>query len=294
MGYLKDNMIEEMKLRDYSDASIKLYIRAMERFVGYFGRSPLSISQTEVRDYFVHLADERVSAILRKICYCSLKFFYRIHGQPHYLDFLPMPKSPRSIPEVLDEAEIQAILSYCRTLRHKFFFTLIYSSGLRISEALNLRVSDIDTTRMTIRVREAKNMKGRYTVLSDKAAKMLKSYVNRYRPESLLFFSKRDKSRRMPKRHTQQIFHNLVRQAGITKKVRVHTLRHSFATHLLERNTNLFYIMQLLGHASISSTLIYLHMRSPASMNIKSPLDLSDISLDEFRPLPRQPELCIA
>jgi site-specific recombinase XerD len=98
----------------------------------------------------------------------------------------------------------------------------------------------------------------------------------------------------MPKRHTQQIFHNLVRQAGITKKVRVHTLRHSFATHLLERNTNLFYIMQLLGHASISSTLIYLHMRSPASMNIKSPLDLSDISLDEFRPLPRQPELCIA
>jgi site-specific recombinase XerD len=291
MGYLKDHMIEEMKLRGYSDATIKLYIRAMERFARHFGRSPLSITQAEVRDYFVHLANEAVSPMLRKICYCALKFFFGIHGQPRYLDFLPMPKVPRGIPEVLDEAEIQAILSRCRTLRHKLFFTLIYSSGLRISEALNLRVSDIDTARKTVRVRGAKTMKDRYTVLSEKAAEMLKSYASRYRPETLLFFTKRDKSRRMPKRHCQQVFHDLVRQAGIVKKVRVHTLRHSFATHLLERDTSIFYIMQLLGHASITSTLIYLHMQKPESMNLRSPLDLSDISLDISEPRRSQPEL---
>jgi integrase/recombinase XerD len=145
-----------------------------------------------------------------------------------------------------------------------------------------------------VHVRGGKNMKDRYTVLSEKAAGMLKSYINRYRPESFLFFTKRDKTRRMPKRYCQKIFHDLVSQAGISKKVRVHTLRHSFATHLLEHDTNIFYVMQLLGHSSINSTLIYLHMRSPVSMCVKSPLDLSGICFDEFRPLPRQPELCSA
>jgi integrase/recombinase XerD len=291
MGYLKDHMIEEMKLHGYSDATIKMYTRSMTELARFCGKTPLRITQAEIRDFFVHLIDQSASATKRKICYYAIKFFYKIHGQPHYIDFLPPPKVPSRIPEVLDESEIQAILSLCRTLRYKLFYTLIYSAGLRLSEAINIKVSDIDMERRTIHVRESKNRKSRYTVLSAKALVMLKFYLNRYKPESILFYSRRGKTCKMQKRHCQQVFHDLVLQARITKKAHVHTLRHSFATHLLEHDTSIFYIMQLLGHASITSTLIYLHMQKPESMNIKSPLDLSGISLDSFKPYEGQPEL---
>jgi integrase/recombinase XerD len=174
------------------------------------------------------------------------------------------------------------------------FFTLIYSSGLRISEALNLKVSDIDFLRKTIHIRSSKNMKDRYTILSTKASEMLNFYLNRYKPESLLFFVLSDKSRKMQKRYCQNIFHNLVKEAHISKNVHVHTLRHSFATHLLEHDTNIFYIMKLLGHSSIKTTIIYLHMQRLDKMNIKSPLDLSDITLNDFQSSKLQPVLCIA
>jgi site-specific recombinase XerD len=294
MGYLKDNMIEEMKLRGYSDTTIKMYTQCVDALARRFMKSPLLITQAEIRDYFLRLIEESASPMRRKTAYFAVKLFYAIHGQPHYIDFLPRPRVPSRIPEVLDESEIQTILSLCRTLRYKLFFTLIYSSGLRISEALNIRLPDIDMTRRTIHVRESKSGKERYTILSSKAIVLLKFYLNRYRPESLLFFTIRDKSRKMPKRHCQQVFHDLVRQACITKKVRVHTLRHSFATHLLEHNTNIFYIMQLLGHASISSTLIYLHMQGPNSLKIQSPLDLSGISLVKLQSCRSQPALCSA
>ena len=186
------------------------------------------------------------------------------------------------IPDVLDESEIETILSYCRTLRYKMFFTLIYSAGLRISEALNLKVSDIDLLRKTIHIHSSKNAKGRYTLLSTKALTLLRFYMNRYKPESYLFFSKNDKTKQMSKRNSQDVFHRLVKEAHITKNAHVHTLRHSFATHLLENKTNLFYIMQLLGHASIKSTVIYLHMQRLDKMDITSPLDSSSISLDKY------------
>ena len=228
------------------------------------------------------------------IAYCAIKVFYRIHGHPHYIDFIPRPKVPYRIPEVLDESEIQAILSICRTLRHKMFFTLIYSSGLRISEALNLKMGDIDILRNVIYVRPSKNMKDRYTVLSAKALSMLKHYIDRFKPESYLFFSLSDKSRRMNKRYAQHVFKNLAEAAKIRKKVHVHTLRHSFATHLLEHQTNIFFIMKLLGHSSIRTTALYLHMQRLDKLNIKSPLDLSDITLDDFETTSPQSSLHIA
>jgi integrase/recombinase XerD len=294
MGYLKDNMIEEMKLRDYSDTTIKMYTHYVEKLARHYMKSPLAISQTEIRDYFVHLRNAATSQTRLHMAYSAIKVFYGIHGQPHYIDFIPHPRVRSSLPEVLDESEIQSILSLCRSLRYKLFFTLIYSSGLRISEALNLKVNDIDVQRRTIHVRESKNMKDRYTILSVKATTLLGYYLNRYKPESLLFFNLRDKSRKMAKRHSQQVFQNLVKEARINKKVHVHTLRHSFATHLLEHDTNIFYIMKLLGHASIKTTVIYLHMQRLDKMDISSPLDLSDITLSDFRPEKPQLALCSA
>jgi integrase/recombinase XerD len=294
MGYLKNHMIEEMKLRNYSDTTIEMYTHCINVLAHHYLKSPLSISQSEIRDFFVFLHNKPSSPTKLHIFYSAIKVFYSIHGQPHYIDFIPSPKVPYRIPEVLDESEIQTILSLCRTLRHKLLFTIIYSAGLRISEALNLKVNDIDEIRKTIHIRSSKNMKDRYTILSLKALTMLKYYLNRYRPESLLFFSLHDKSKKLPKRHCQHVFQELVKEAHILKRVHVHTLRHSFATHLLEHNTNLFYIMNLLGHASIKTTVIYLHMQRLDKMNIQSPLDLSDITLTDFQQNQLQPALCTA
>lgn len=294
MGYLRNHMIEEMELRGYSDTTIKMYTKCLRNLAYHFMKSPLSISQSELRAYFLRLIDQGCSQARLHINYSAIKVFYKIHGQPHYLDFIPRPKRSFRIPEVLDESEIETILSLCRSLRFKMLFTLIYSSGLRISEAINLKVSDIDVNRKTIHVRESKNRKDRYTILSDKALALLRHYENRYKPESFLFTALRDKTRRISKRHCQEVFHRLVQEAHIAKNVHVHTLRHSFATHLLEHDTSLFYIMKLLGHSSIRSTIIYLHMQRLDKLDIVSPLDSSSISLDLFAGDKRQPALCIA
>ena len=294
MGYLKDHMVEEMKLRGYSSTTIKMYTICLRKLAGYYMKSPLTISQSEIRGFFIHLVNRQASQTQMHIHYCAIKLFYRIHGQSNYPDFLPRPKRSYRIPEVLDESEIQTILSLSRSLRYKMLFTLIYSAGLRISEAIDLRVSDIDVLRRTIHVRASKNMKDRYTILSEKALSLLKRYSSRYEPESLLFFSLHDKRRKMSKRYCQQVFHDLVKEARISKKVHVHTLRHSFATHLLEHDTNIFYIMKLLGHSSIRTTMLYLHMRRLDTMNIRSPLDIGSISLEQYACDAMQPFLKIA
>ena len=302
MGYLKDHMIQEMKLLGYSDATIRMYTGSVGELARFCGKSPLDISQAEVRDFFVHLAERGASATKRRISRCAIKSFYKIHGRGDYIDFIPRPRRTFRLPEVLDESEVETILNLCRTLRYKLLFTLIYSSGLRISEALDLRISDIDAARRTIHVRMAKGGKDRYTVLSSKALVLLKFYLNRYRPESLLFFSRDDRARKMQKRHCQQVFHELVLESRIGKRAHIHTLRHSFATHLLEHDTNIFYIMKLLGHASVSTTLVYLHLQRLDGLNIRSPLDLADISLEGYAESRsggrskggQQPELCSA
>jgi integrase/recombinase XerD len=294
MGHLRNHMIEEMKLRCYSDTTITMYTKCMYKLAYFYMKSPLVISQSEIRDFFLYLIDNRASQTTLHIFYCAIKVFYKIHGQPHYLDFMPHPKRSFKIPDVLDQSEIELILSLCRTLRYKTIFALIYSSGLRISEAINLKVSDLDMKRKTIHIRSSKNGKDRFTILGEKASILLSRYFNRYKPNTYLFFSIRDNLRKISKRHLQHIFHTLVEEASITKNAHVHTLRHSFATHLLENNTNLFYIMKLLGHSSVKSTIIYLHMQRLDKMNIVSPLDSSNISIDSFPNMSLQPLLNIA
>jgi integrase/recombinase XerD len=294
MGLLHDNMVLEMKFRGYSDTTIQMYTKCIYDFAHHHRKSPLSISQIEVRDYFYYLVKNSVSSIRLHIIYSAIKVFYKIHGQPHYIDFIPHPRPKYKLPEVLDESEVQSILSLARNLRYKLLYTLIYSSGLRISEALNLKLPDIDYNRKQIHIRSSKNGHDRYSILSEKAIYLLKFYINRYTPMTYLFFVLRDKSRKMPKRQCQQVFKDLVKAANITKNVHVHTLRHSFATHLLEHNTNIFYIMKLLGHSSIQSTMTYLHLQKFDSLDVHSPLDLSSITLSDLGYSAKQPTLCIA
>jgi integrase/recombinase XerD len=280
MGALRDAMINEMKLCGYSEKTRKMYTKHVSRFAAHLGKSPLAASPQEVKDFFLDMVAKDISPSSLHVYYSAIKLFYHFHNRDRYLDRIPAPKVPFKLPAVLDQSEIQSILSRCRTLRHRTIFALIYSSGLRISEAANLACADIDFNRRLIHVRNSKNGKDRYTILGEKSAVLLRKYFNRYKPKSYLFYSPRNPDMPIPIRRIQQIFQELA-AATNRKDAHVHTLRHSFATHLLERDTNLFYIMKLLGHSHIGSTMVYLHMQRLDMLNIVSPLDSSSISVDK-------------
>jgi integrase/recombinase XerD len=279
MGALRDAMMNEMKLHGYSEKTRKMYTKYMARFAEHLGKSPLAASPQEVKAFFLDLAAKDTSPASLHIYYCALKLFYHFHNRDRYLDRIPAPRVPFRLPAVLDQSEIQSILCRCRTLRYRTIFALIYSAGLRVSEAANLACSDIDFNRRLVHVRDSKHGKDRYTILGDKTAALIAKYLNRYRPKKYLFYSLRSVDRPIPIRQIQKTFRELATQAN-RKDAHVHTLRHSFATHLLESDTNLFYIMKLLGHSSIGSTMIYLHMQRLDMLKIVSPLDSSPISVD--------------
>ncbi len=280
MGALRESMIDEMKLRGYSAKTQAMYIKYMARFAAYLGKSPLAASPSEAKAFFLGLIAKGTSPTSLHNYYSAIKLFYRFHDREHFLDRVPAPRIPFKLPAVLDQSEIQSILSHCRTLRYKTIFALIYSAGLRVSEAANLACSDIDFNRRVIHVRDSKNRKDRFTILGSKTADLLERYLNRYKPKNYLFYSQRNIDRPIPIRQIQRTFQMLASEAN-RKDAHVHTLRHSFATHLLEGNTNLFYIMKLLGHSSIGSTMIYLHMQRLDMLSIVSPLDSSSISVDQ-------------
>lgn len=281
MGFLKENMISEMRLRNYSDRTIETYTIAVHKLAQFFNTPPTLLSRTDVKEYLLHLLDSGASPSKRYAAYYGIKLFYDIHHMAYILSDIPAPKRPFVIPPVLDQKEIQEILMNCTTLRYRTIFSIIYSAGLRIGEAMNLKTTDIDFSRRIIIINSSKNNKSRLTILSEKMIALLKKYINRYQPQDYLFFKKHDRAKPLNSSQVRNVFMRIIKQCGLNKKAHVHTLRHSFATHLLENNTNIYYIMKLLGHSSIKSTLIYLHMQRLDFQRIRSPLDTSSISLSK-------------
>jgi integrase/recombinase XerD len=286
MGALRERLISEMKLRGFSQRTIESYTYAVKRFAAYFGKSPLTVDPEECRSYFLALRERGISVSGARIVYAALKVFFSSENRLDILSLVHVPRPRRGLPEVMSKNEIQILFEHCAHKRYKALFSLIYSSGLRISEALALRVEDIDFERRVIRVRSGKGGRDRLTILGEKAIEALRSYMAAYRPVGLAFYSAADPSRPCRTRAVQGFFRSVVTRARLSPRYHVHTLRHSFATHLMEDGVNLFYVMRLLGHSSISSTVVYLHMRSPASLNIRSPIDSPEFDLD--RP-PRAP-----
>ncbi|MCW5896363.1 MAG: tyrosine-type recombinase/integrase [Bacteroidetes bacterium] len=185
---------------------------------------------------------------------------------------LPRPKKERKLPEILNENEVLRILDAVDNLKHKTILMLIYSAGLRVGEVVRIRLSDIDEQRKLIHLHKAKGAKDRYTVLSASVLGTLAEYLQEYRPREFLFEGQ-DGRRHISERTVQYIFQDAVEAAGILKPVSVHSLRHSFATHLLEGGTDLRYIQKLLGHSSSKTTEIYTHVSKKSIEKIVSPLD---------------------
>jgi len=240
----------------------------------YFKRRQLNeIRDEEIRDYLLYLNTKRkVSDSYLNQAINSIKFYYeKVLRRPTKEYYLQRPRTSKKLPEVMSMEEVSSILRSVDNIKHRCILYLIYSGGLRLGEVTNLKVTDIDPGRMMIKIRQGKGKKDRYTLLSDKALELLRQYLQEYTPSDWLFQGK--EGGKYSDRSVQEIFHKAVRKAGIKKLVTVHTLRHSFATHLLEQGTDIRYIQELLGHGNIKTTLIYSHITRKGISGIKSPLD---------------------
>lgn len=272
---LFETVRSEMLLRNYSRTTIKTYLSCIRSLVAYFRpHHPRELSNEDLRNYLTHLITVkqfRASSINQAIN--ALRFLYvELYHRPMEVSDLPRPKRERRLPEVLSEEEVRRIFDSVENLKHKTILMLTYSAGLRVGEVVRLRLSDLDEERKLIHLHKAKGAKDRYTVLSPAFLSILAEYLQEYRPKEFLFEG-HDRRRHYSERSVQHIFERAVAKAGIAKKVSVHTLRHSFATHLLEAGTDLRYIQELLGHSSSKTTEIYTHVSKRSIEKIVSPLD---------------------
>jgi len=239
-------------------------------------------STNDIRAYLLDLIEsKRVSRAYHDQAVSALKFLYeQVLKKPAVTDGIPRPRKERKLPVVLSQEEIAKLLSTVENLKHKVLLMLIYSAGLRVSEVVRLRVSDIDGQRRLIRVRGGKGRKDRYTLLSEMVLKLLREYWKAYRPKDWLFPGQKEGSH-LTTRTVEKILERARQRASIGKHCTVHTLRHSFATHLLEDGTDLRYIQELLGHKSSKTTEIYTHVSRKDLARIVSPLDRLADSIPE-------------
>ncbi|MCC5912500.1 MAG: site-specific integrase [Clostridiaceae bacterium] len=254
--------------------TVKNYIEHVSRFSKHFDQSPELLGEDDIREYLYYcITEKKLSEGSVNAIYSGLKFFYtKTLSRGWDLDKLSPMKEPKKLPVVLSQSEVKAILEATTNLQHKAILMTIYSAGLRVKEASNLKISDIASKNMQIIIHSGKRKKDRNTLLSQTNLDILREYWQAYHPKPFLFPGA-DKNGSISVRTIQRVFQNSKEKAGIKKAATVHTLRHSFATHLLEAGTDLFHIQRLLGHSSISTTTIYLHLRRMDLLNVVSPLD---------------------
>jgi integrase/recombinase XerD len=275
MTTLRQRMIDDLKVRNRSSRTIKTYVAQVANFARHFGRSPELLGPEEIRQYQVYLVEERhVSWSYFNQAVCALRFFYRhTLGHDWVVAHIPFPRQPRKLPVVLSQTEVIRLFDAIRSLKLRAMLMTAYAAGLRLSEVTHLQVSDIDSERMVIRVRQGKGQKDRYVMLSQKLLEVLRLYWRMERPTTWLFPSK---SKEQPVNHSvvQRACHQAGLDAGLTKRATVRSLRHSFATHLLEAGTNIRIIQTLLGHSSVGTTQVYTNVSAKTVRATKSPLEL--------------------
>lgn len=269
------NAMEELlKLKGYSFKTRKLYKGHINRFASFVNKNILAVEAQEIRKYVLFLLeDQQVSHAYANQAISALKFLFNNTLKKNtIIESLPRPKKEKKLPNVLSFQEVTGILGALKNEKHRTILFFIYSAGLRVGEVVKLTSQDIDSQRMLIHVVQGKGRKDRYTVLSEIALEQLRKYYKLYKPEKWLFPGQNEKEY-LTVRTVERIFENACIEAKITKKVSVHSLRHSFATHLLESGIDLRYIQELLGHESSKTTEIYTHVTEKSIANIQSPLD---------------------
>jgi len=269
MTVLRQRMIEDMQLRGLSERTQDAYVRAVRKMAEHYGRSPDQISEEELRQYLLYLRNEKhVSSSLFVVTLCGLKFLYERTLHRHWPTFkLPRMTREKKLPLVLSREEVRRILSCLRKPRYRACLGTIYACGLRISEGARLQVGDIDSTRMMVQVRQSKGSKDRSVPLPGSTLAGLRAYWRTHRHAIWLFPTRTPKGIPLAKatepigvKSVQRAFEAALRESGVTKAATVHTLRHSYATHLLEEGLDLRMIQEYLGHQSPRTTSVYTHV----------------------------------
>jgi integrase/recombinase XerD len=274
MRRLRDKMREDLALRGMSENTSANYVGCARRFADYFRRSPCVLGASEIRAFLLALVERGVRPRTFNVYVAALTFLYRFTlGLPERVAALPRMRVPMHVPTVLTGAEVERILVAIGSAKHRALVMLAYGAGLRVGEACRLRVEDIDAKRMLLHVRTTKRGRERHVMLSARLLQALRAYWKRARPTGPYVFPGRGAGATLTRKAVHRAIVRAVRRAGISKRVSPHTLRHSFATHLLERGTDLRTLQVLLGHASLHSTTAYLHVSTARVQSIASPLD---------------------
>lgn len=278
MTPLRQKMINDMKLRRFSDDTQKLYLYAVEDLAKYYNRSPDQINEEEVYEYLLFLQETK--KLKWSSCNCmaaGLNFFYKNTLRYENTKFkIPRRKHTRQLPTIFSRSELLQLFDATDNLRDRMMLITAYSAGLRVSELVSLRPEHIETKRNLIRVEQGKGNKDRYTLLSEKLVKELRIYWRRYHPKEYLFYPQGNPHKPLGKNRAWKIFDAAKKKAGLKRGRGIHSLRHSFATHLLEDGVDLYSIKTFLGHTSISTTMIYLRLTDNRIKEIKSPFDMYD------------------
>ena len=240
MTPLRERMLDDLSIRNYSERTIKAYLRCIANFARHFGKSPDQLGAAEIREYQLYLVKQkRCSWAVFNQTVCALRFFYSTTlGRKEMIEEIPYPRFEKRLPVVLSQTEVAALLLSVRNLKHRAILTTIYATGLRVSEVSNLLVTDIDSTRMIVQVRQGKGRMDRFVMLSPNLLVLLREYWKAHKPSHWLFPG-RTPNRPIDVATVYRVCQRAARAAKISKSVSPHTLRHSFATHLLEAGTDL-------------------------------------------------------
>lgn len=269
-----NSFFDKLELKCYANNTAKTYICCFERFINYFPEKDIDqLDEVDVRNYLKTLVRNNSSTSYINQSINSIKFYYEIVlGMPNRFYSIERPRKEKKLPVVLSQNEVKALIDATNNLKHQCIVSLLYSAGLRRSELINLKLQDIDSKRMLIKVNNSKGNKDRMTLLSHTVLHDLRAYYKIYRPKIYLFEGQ--KAAHYSATSISNIISNAVAKTSIKKHVTAHTLRHSFATHLLENGTDIRYIQLLLGHSSTKTTEIYTHVATNNFISIKNPLDL--------------------
>jgi integrase/recombinase XerD len=278
MTPLRQKMIDNMKLRGFAPNTQEAYVAAVAGLAKFYRESPDRLNSEKVQGYLLHLMEERrLSWSSCNVVAAGLRFFYTqtLKWHPATID-IPRRRKKTQLPEILSRQELERLFVSTMNRKHRVMLMTAYGAGLRVSELVRVKVSDIDSQRMVIRVEQGKGNKDRYTILSKRLLTELRSYWKISRPPTWLFPSK-EPDQHVCRETAQRTYYECKDRAGITKGKGIHILRHCFATHLLEAGVDLRTIQILMGHSSIRSTIVYLQLTSKKLSTTQSPLDLLEI-----------------
>ena len=272
---LRRRMIEDMTIRNFDQRTQQTYIRSVRSCCRYCDRQPGELTFEDVRQYQLHLTQSGLAPASINGAMVALRFFFRVTlKRPEAIDYIPIVRQPQRLPVVLTPGEVASLLEAAPGLKWRTALSVAYGAGLRASEVVSLKVSDIDSERMRLRVEQGKGRRDRDALLSPHLLAVLRNWWKVARPPVWLFPNRLTSFDAVTPRSLNRAFHTAVRTAGIKKPVCLHTLRHCFATHLLEQNVDVRVIQVLLGHKKLETTSVYTHVAAKTLDGIESPLDL--------------------